>query len=150
MINGQTITLSDGSKKNIENLKKGDLVLSYNTNTETHEFKKVTNKKKSFTERLIRVKLEDNTEILATEDQLFYILDDGLKMPSTLPSVSSQKVLDKNIKALLLTHKLVDSKFNHRLIESIETVFEPEIIEVFNLEVEETNNYYVNDILVYN
>ena len=31
MINGQTITLSDGSKKNIENLKKGDLVLSYNT-----------------------------------------------------------------------------------------------------------------------
>lgn len=150
MINGQSVTLSDGSKKNIENITNGDLVLTYNTLTKTQEVKKVINKNKSFTERLIRVKLGDNTEILSTEEQLYYILDDGLQLASTLPTVSSQKVLDKNIKALLLTHKLVDSDFNHRLIESIETVFEPEMIEVFNLKIEETNNYYVNNILVYN
>ena len=150
MIDGQLVTLSDGSRKNIQNLTKGDFVLTYNTLTKTQEVRKVINKNKSFRERLIRVKLEDNTEILSTEEQLYYILDDGLQLASTLPTVSSQKVLDKNIKALLLTHKLVDSDFNHRLIESIETVFEPEMIEVFNLEIEETNNYYVNNILVYN
>ena len=150
MISGHCVTLPDGSKKNIENIKADDLVLTFNSKTKKQEVRRVINKTKSFTERIIRVKLGDNVEILSTEDQLYYILDDGLQLASALPTVSSQKVLDKNIKALLLTHKLVDSDFNHRLIESIETVFEPELIEVFNLKIEETNNYYVNNILVYN
>ncbi|MDR2956516.1 MAG: hypothetical protein LBV43_15695 [Prevotella sp.] len=65
---GTQITLGDDSKKSVEKLASGDILLVFNYNDKVYEEKKVTNVKKVMMNRLIRVTLETGMQITMSMD----------------------------------------------------------------------------------
>ncbi len=69
---GAEITMNDDTKKNIENLKAGDLVLAFNTKDNVYEEKAVKSVTNVLMNRLINVRLESGVQIMITLDQPVY------------------------------------------------------------------------------
>jgi len=65
---GAQITMSDDTKKNIENIKVGDKVLAYNTKDKVYEEKTVKAVNKIMMNRLVRMTLESGMQIIFTVD----------------------------------------------------------------------------------
>lgn len=65
---GTQITMSNDAKKNIENIKAGDLVLAFNTKDKVYEEKKVKSINNVMLNRLVRITLETGMQIILTAD----------------------------------------------------------------------------------
>jgi len=65
---GTQITMSDDSKKNIENIKVNDAVLVFNSKEKVYEEKKVKSINKIMLNRLVRITLETGMQIVMTVD----------------------------------------------------------------------------------
>lgn len=69
---GSQITMGDDTRKSIENLSVGDVVLSYNYIKDVYEKKTVAHTEKIMFNRMVRVVLENKMQILLTSDNPFW------------------------------------------------------------------------------
>ncbi len=117
--------------KNIEDIKIGDKVYSYNLNNNSLELKKVLNTIKSNTIDTYKVTIDDKTVEMSPKHQL-YIIDKGWTRAYDLKV--NDKLLNVNGKQVSIT------KIEYKKYDSP--------IDTYNLTIEGNNNYFVTDIQV--
>ena len=117
--------------KNIEDIKIGDKVYSYNLNNNSLELKKVLNTIKSNTIDTYKVTIGGKTVEMSPKHQL-YIIDKGWVRAYNLNV--NDKLLDVNGKQITI------SKIEYKKYDSP--------IDTYNLTIEGNNNYFVTDIQV--
>ena len=124
--------------KNIEDIEVGDIVLSYNIETNKNEFKKVTYKYilKNNEHDLYEFTI-DNKKLKVTDEHVIYIKRNGKNI---LVAAKDIKLGDMMVYYDGTYHEITEINYIH------------EIRTVYNIEVKDNHNYYVtNDmILVHN
>ena len=128
-----TLVKTINGYENIENIKEGDLVLSYNFDTNKQEYRLVTKK-------YIH---DDNNEDLY---EIYY--DDGvIEVTSGHPIYVNNVINIKKVKDLKVGDYLLGSDGKKHIVTNIKHYRSEEL--VYNIQVENNNNYYVgNGILV--
>lgn len=121
--------------KNIEDIKVGDLVYSYNLETNKKELKKVVGTSTKQTREIYEIRV-NNTIINSTGIHPYYVIDKGW--------VEAQ---DLNIK-----DKLYSARIQFALLQNKNKKLYDEEITVYNFTVEDNHNYFVSkqEILVHN
>ena len=130
---GTKIALLDGSFKEIQEVKIGDEVLSFNEELGINEAGVVGDLKQHEVEEVIRITLDNEIIILTTHEHPFYTVDKGW-------------IKAKDLEPLDVCKKLDGSE---ALVSTVEILKESHT--VFNLlNVSENHNFYANEILVHN
>ena len=129
-VKGTKVKTENGFK-NIEDIKIGDKVYSYNLNNNSLELKKVLNTIKSNTIDTYKVTIGGKTVEMSPKHQI-YIIDKGWVRAYNLKV--GDKLLDVNGKQITI------SKIEYKKYDSP--------IDTYNLTIEGNNNYFVTDIQV--
>jgi len=123
------ITLPNGNKKQIQNIKKGDKVLSYD----------LKNKKPVVSEVL---------NVFSHEENEYLIVNDKIKVtPYHNMFINGEW---KQIGDASIGDYLMDDDGNEVLIESIEEVYDSDGVMVYDLEIKDYHYYFAEGVLVHN
>ena len=139
-----TLISMDGIEKEIKDVVVGDLVWSFNFNTNQKELNKVLEIVSPIQNDIIEIKFKNGTSILNTFDHPYYNID------GTLISYSPEKTKEwynGEILKMDISSVCIDINGNKVEIESITEIVSP--IQTYNLFVENNHNFYANGILVY-
>ena len=139
---GTQVKMADGKTKNIEDVKVGDIVLSYNEESKEYENCAVTGLITNLnTTNIARINLKDGTKIEMNEYHPIYT-QEGWK---SLTNYNDLPTLTKEDKVLSTNNEFIE-------ISSIETWKEETPITTYNLSIEKTHNYFVGNtpVLVHN
>ena len=129
---GTKILMADGSTKEIQDIQKGDVAMSFNTKTNSQEPEKV--------EKLI---------IHPYYRGGYYIVNDMLKVTGNHPMWAQKKKRWEQLKNFNIGDRLLGSKRKELVIKTMKTV--PGAHFVYNLHLEGNNhNYFSENILVHN
>ena len=126
-----TKVLTESGYKNIEDIKIGDKVYSYNLDSNKLELKKVTNTITSSTKDTFKVTIDGKVVEMSPKHQI-YIIDKGYVRAYDL------KVGDRMLSS---DNKVIE-------IENIEYKVYEESIPTYNLTIEGNSNYFVSEIQV--
>ena len=139
---GTKITLSNGELKNIEEIKIGDQVLSFNQEKKILEGKLVQKTFIREAKKLLEIKLSNGVTIKPTPDHEFYVSTSIIWLEA-----GKLKVGDKLLAVRQDAELHLDSQLNEVSVESIN---ELPGTTVYNLMVEDTHTYFAENILVHN
>lgn len=131
-VEGTQIAMQDGTTKNIEDIKSGDVVLSWDVVTNEKIGGIVSNVSVRDVDSVIEIKFEDGTIITTTDEHPFYVNNSWVKAKDLIVGDKCTKIDNSNI-----------------TIESI--TIKEETTKVYNLlDVTESHTFYANNILVHN
>ena len=143
---GTKITLEDNTQKNIENVEIGDVVLSYNFNSNTVEKQKVRGVGARKIDTTVKYTFEDDEILESTLDHPMYSRQIGWVSQNPL---FTSNVYGLNTKKSEVGVKILKDDNTESSIKSIEIILEPVI--VYNVKVVENNhNFFANNRLVHN
>lgn len=131
----QTKVLTSEGLKNIEEIKEGEYVYSYNEETKEKELKKVIRLFRNKTNKWLHLKFKTKDiveEIICTEEHPFFVPNKGYIKAKYL--VENEEVLMYNNSCVVLVSKEVEE------LEKEE--------ETYNFEVEDNHNYFVGESLI--
>ena len=136
---GDTLVSTEEGNRRIDEIKPGDKVLSYNTETGENEFQEVKNVSVSKTDILVHIITDDGRDIETTMFHPFYVKnEDGT---GEWKAASNLKAGDE-----LLSEDGKKVKVSEVKVEKL-----AEEITVYNLELDEVHTYYVaGGVLVHN
>lgn len=136
---GDTLVSTEEGNRRIDEIKPGDKVLSYNTETGENELQEVKNVSVSKTDILVHIITDDGRDIETTMFHPFYVKnEDGT---GEWKAASSLKASDE-----LLSEDGKKVKVSEVKVEKL-----AEEITVYNLELDEVHTYYVaGGVLVHN
>jgi intein/homing endonuclease len=145
---GTQITLSDNSTKNIEDIKIGDEVISFNENTNEIESKKVIGLKQPIHNDLVKYYLSNGKTLISTFDHPLYV--NNLELVSYNPNLTNERYnLDKVVKQIKVGDVVKLDNKEESKIEGFEIL--PKInTQTYIITVEDNHNFYANNILVHN
>jgi len=129
------VSMADGEKMKIQDVKVGMEVLSYNEKDNLQEFSKVLNTINGITKELITIKTESGIKINCTKEHPFWIVD---SQSGWVPAI----LLEKGDILMLENGK-------NEKIESIELKEVPDTV-IYNLQIDNNKTYYANEVLVHN
>tara|TARA_Y100001938_G_scaffold149617_1_gene237028 strand:+ start:2357 stop:3925 length:1569 start_codon:yes stop_codon:yes gene_type:complete len=150
---GTKVIMGDGNNKNIEDIKVGDVVLSYNLENLIFENKSVVELLNDVHDgkdgdHTMIMKFSDGSQNHNTTTNPYWVKDKGW---ATL-DVERHKRLYKwdcvEIEVGDICYKYIDGKLEEIELVSIEEIFEE--IKTFNIIVEDNHNFFATDILVHN
>jgi hypothetical protein len=144
---GTKVTLDNGTKINIENVKKGQAVLTYNEKTKKNEPCMVQNLIVLFKNDIILLKLNNGTELRSTTEHPYWVVGKGW---SSFNPSKSRKVHSITVSQLEDNDILLDETGKEVKLNSIENVGTNQEVKVHNLEIDGNHTYYANGILVHN
>lgn len=143
---GTKIAISDTNYKNVEDIKIGDLVLSYNFNSSTLEEQKVKGIGSKLVDKIVKYTFDDNTILKSTLDHPLYSPQKGW---ISMDSNYTTNVYGLETKDAEVGLKILKKDATESVINSIEILTEPTI--VYNVKtVENTHNFFANNLLVHN
>jgi len=146
-IEGTYVTLPDGIKMLIEEVKVGTGILTYNEDYEESEIGIVKSLIQPSASKFILLDFADGTSIQCTPEHPFWIVDKGWS--SFDPSASSE-LHDLEV-AQLIEGDIALNEFEEQIvIEGITEIEYKKPVKVYNLEIEDNHTYYANGILVHN
>lgn len=136
---GTKITTSNGEVK-IEDVKEGDLVLSFNHRTKVVEEKRVT---RSFNQplygrKMVNIYLDNGNTLRCTDNHKVYVSNKGYIRADSISESDH-----------LLYYSLQNEKFWGERVKKVEIEKEQDII-VYDLTVEDNHNFFAESILVHN
>lgn len=146
-VEGTYITLPDGIKMLIEEVKVKNEILTYNEEYEENEIGIVKALIQPFAVNLILLDFADGTSIQCTPEHPFWIIDKGWS--SFDPSTSLQ-LHDLEVSQLIEGDIALNEFDKQVVIEGITEISYDKPIKVYNLEIEGNHTYYANGILVHN
>ena len=145
---GTEIELIDGEIKKIEDVKIGDVVLSFNEATNTKEYNVVIDTKSPIHNDLVTYHFNNGTTLTCTYDHPIYV--NGLQIASFKPELTNKRYeLDKNVIQINVGDVVSLSTDIQSTIEKIE-VLELVDTQTYIFTVENNHNFYANKILVHN
>lgn len=148
-IAGTKVTMSDGSEKNIEEVIKGDIVVSFNESTLQNESKKVIGLKNSIHNDMVKYSFTNQTEIVCTFNHPFYVGD--LELASYAPFLTNNRYeLNKEVRQIEVGDMVYLSNGVSRT--AIKDIIELDEVDTqtYIITVEDNHNFYANGILVHN
>jgi len=137
---GVQITMGDDTKKNIEELKKGDPVLVFNTKDNVYEEKKIKSVKNIMLNRLIRITLESGAQISLTVDYPLWAEKGWVSVDPnrTLMNKKYIEVERCNIGEYVLFYNVTSTDYAE--VSVIQGILDP--VETYIVEVEDDNGNY--------
>jgi hypothetical protein len=147
-IAGTKVTMEDGSEKNIEDVELGDVVLSFNEETQIIEPKKVINLNSPIHNDLIQYTLSSGTTITSTFDHPYYV--NGLELASYKPELTNSRYdIGRNVNQIKVGDVV---RFKDGGFHSIDNIEELPLVDTqtYIVTVEDNHNFYANGILVHN
>jgi hypothetical protein len=146
-VEGTPILLEDGKYVNIENVKVGDRVLSFDFKNNESVGAIVLNIFSKKVDKVVKYKFESGKELIATEDHPIYVIGKGW--------TSYSDSLSNTLYSLEEPVKKIEIGDVIKLYNQTDVLADTEILEgeytVYNLsEVEKYHNYYANDVLSHN
>ena len=139
------VRLKTGAVKNIENIKVGDMVLSYNHYTGRPEYKKVTHKFSKKTKQLVEIMACGRRKVTSTLDHKFYVPNRGYVQAEHL------KIGDKlNLNFNDTWGRRDGVNYYSSKVTSVIKFSSKKEIDVYDITVEDNHNFYAEDILVHN
>jgi len=138
------VKLNTGAVKNIENIKIGDLILSYDHKTGRPEYKKVTHKFSKETNHLIEIKTY-GSKIISTPDHKFFVPSKGYIQASELKN--SDLV---NVNYNDFCHRRVGENYSKDYVLSTKNIESKKPVKVYDITIEDNHNFYAENILVHN
>ena len=143
---GTKISMSDVSYKNVEDVKIGDTVLSYNFNTSKVEQQKVKGIGSKTVDKIVRYTFDDNTILESTLDHPLYSSQIGWV---SMDSNYTMEVYGLQTKDAEVGITIFKQDGTNPTITLIEIISEPTI--VYNVKtVENNHNFFANNLLVHN
>ena len=143
---GTLVTLSNGQSVNIEDVKEGDMVITYNIEKNIQEIGKVKSLIILKKNDIVSIKLSNSANIECTSEHPFWVVNKGWS------SISPEKSLlyhDMNIEKMIVSDILLTDSNIEVIVDDIKEL-KNETINVYNLQIEGHHNYYANGILVHN
>lgn len=134
----------NGIDKQINEVVVGDLVWSFNFDTNQKELNKVVEIVSPIQDDIVEIKFKNGTSILNTFDHPYYNVDG--KLISYSPEKTKEWYKGEILK-MDTDSVCIDINGNKVEIESITEIVSP--IQTYNLFVENNHNFYANSILVY-
>lgn len=145
---GTEITLSNGDTKNIEDIIIGDVVKTFNEETQEIEEGKVYNILTPGHSDLVKYRLSDGTEITSTQDHPYYV--NGLSLASYNPASTNVKYdMPRKVSKINIGDTLTKLDGSSVTLDSIE-LLQTDIVTTYLISVEGNENFYANGILVHN
>ena len=146
-VEGTPILMEDGTYVNIENVKVGDRVLSFDFKNNESIGSNVLNIFSKKVSKVVKYKFESGKELVATEDHPIYVIGKGW--------TSYSDSLSNTLYSLEEPVKRIEVGDVIKLYNQTDVLVDTEILEgdytVYNLsEVEKYHNYYANDVLSHN
>ena len=144
---GTLISMGEGDRVPIEDIKEGDMVLTYNLEHNEHRINKVNAVYSKKVDKVAHIIIEEEKEITCTLDHPLYVKGKGW---CSVDNDLSNKLysIESSVGKLEIGDELLYSKGSSKVV-SIEVIEEETV--VYNLqEVEEHNNFFANGILVHN
>ncbi len=148
-VKGTKIKMSDNSDKNIEDVKLGDFVKTYNEKTKKIENNKVVRIDSPFHENLIKVSFDNNVFNVNTQDHPYFVLDKG--WCSFAPSLTRlrYKMEVNKLEVGDICLFISNNEIQEVKIMSIQITNRAE--KTYNLSgIEGNHNFFANGILVHN
>ncbi len=143
---GTSISMANGTTKNIEDVVIGDLVKSYNIDRDENENKKVNGLTQKKVDTTVRYTFNDSSTLQCTQDHPLYSVEHGWV---SLSPIFSKDKYGLDVAKLETGQTIQDIDGNSKTISSIETVNGS--VMVYNLiNIEENHNYYANNLLAHN
>ena len=146
---GHKIKLASGKEKNIEDITKNDIVLSYNMGTNKFEESTIKDLTIDYRENIITVYLENGVKLTCTDTHPFYIKDKGW---AAYKSGGFRDTIGE-IKQIVINDKIYYYNNNDFKYIPIVKIVENKIRmrPVYNLkDVSGNNNFIVNNVFVHN
>jgi hypothetical protein len=146
-VEGTSILMENGEYTNIENVKIGDMILSFDFESDKNKPSKVVNIFSKKVDKVVKFNFESGRELTSTIDHPIYVVGKG--WASYSDSLSNMLYsLEKPVEKIELGDVV-------KLYDRTDVIISIEILEgernVYNLsEVVTCHNYYANDILVHN
>ncbi|MCB6089653.1 RHS repeat-associated core domain-containing protein, partial [Flavobacterium psychrophilum] len=147
---GTKITMSDFSTKNIEDVKTGDLIQTYNTETNTAEIKEVLLPEISNSDSFVEIKFEDGTLNTNTLTHPYYVVKKGWCSYDSKEAIKKYNVKVDTLKKGDYVYKLNNNGTVQNLkIISIKMIKMKQ--KTYNLSnIKDNHNFFANGILVHN
>jgi len=146
-VEGTPILMEDGTSINIENVKVGDRVLSFDFQKNESISSNVLDIFSKKVDKVVKYEFENGKELIATVDHPIYVIDKGWSSYSETLSntLYSLETPVKEIKIGDVVKLYNDNQvlINVKILEGEYTVYNLSKVETYR-------NYYANDILVHN
>jgi intein/homing endonuclease len=145
-VSGTKISMSDITYKNVEDVKIGDVVLSYNFSTSKVEPQKVKGIGSKMVNKIVRYTFDDDSILESTLDHPLYSSQNGWV---SMDSDFTMEVYGLQTKDAEVGMTIFRQDGTNPTITSIEIITEPTI--VYNVKtVENNHNFFANNLLVHN
>jgi hypothetical protein len=141
---GDTLVSTENGDVKIEDVNIGDMVYTYNFETNTKELKRVYNKVSPIQSEMVEVVFSDGTVNKNTTDHPYYTSEGGLV--SYNPEIT-KKWYSGEISNLTIDTKCVT--LSGDVVDIISLVEDNNDTQTYTLYVEDNHNFYANGILVY-
>lgn len=141
------------TKKKIEDIKPGDKVYTYDLRNKRLEVKKVIRKYETDTDEVLRIQTNKREILYCTIDHPFYIKDEGWVIAKDLKPgqefITFEQIHSGKISKYVKSTEIINKS---TIIKSFERLAGRQIkrIKVYDLEVEDNSNYFVEGILAHN
>jgi len=143
---GTEITLASGDIKNIENIQVGDIVLTYNHETNQTEDKEVQQVIHKIVDSTVKYTLENGSSVECTLDHPLYSVDGGYV---SFKPETSKKQYGLEVGQIKVGTKILVEDGTSLAITSIEEKHSK--TTVYNLhDVQDNHNFFANQLLVHN
>lgn len=145
-VSGTKITMANGTKKNIEDIEIGDVVLSLNEDTLELEKKEVYDIDTPIHSDMVTYELEDGTKITSTVDHPYYT--HNLELVSFDPELTNEEYdLHLEVSEIKVGDVLRKGDWGSEVVDI--RPFNEET-QTFIISVEDNHNFFANGILVHN
>lgn len=149
-IAGTKVTMSDFAERNIEDVKIGDFIQTFNTETNTIEVKEVLLVEASRSEYFVEIKFEDGTVTTNTLSHPYYILNKGWSSYDSVEAFKKYSITVGDLKEGDYAYKLMSNGTTQNIkIVKIKLIKKAQ--KTYNLSnVKDNHDFFANGFLVHN
>jgi hypothetical protein len=145
-VKGTKISMFDNTIKNIEDVKVGDIVITYNEETKEKEPGEVKNTISPLRSDIIEYKLSNDVIIKSTSCHPYFVVDKGW---SSFNPELTKNMYDFDVSKIEENDKLLDINDNELFVSKI-TELMCKKVNTYNLQILGNHTYYANGVLVHN
>lgn len=145
-VKGTKITMSDYTTKNIEDVKIGDFVITYNEETKEQEPGEVTDFVSPMKSNIVEYKLSNDVIIKSTTCHPYWVVNKGW---SSFNPLLTKKLYDFNAEQIEENDTLLTIDNKEVIVDKITELITKKVM-TYNLQILGNHTYYANSVLVHN
>ena len=145
-VKGTKISMSDNTIKNIEDVKIGDIVVTYNEETKEQEPGEVNGIASPLKSNIVEYKLSNDVTIKSTTCHPYWVVNKGW---SSFNPLLTKKLYDFNAEQIEENDTLLTIDNKEVIVDKITELITKKVM-TYNLQILGNHTYYANGVLVHN